>query len=292
MVAQMLNKKITVTDNKTGEEVEIDLFEAYDEKANWKERYSQPDEWKTMDTPGQSLTEFARMQNKMIQVNKYLHGNYDPNSPILLKKYLVGRLLGQFRSWIPYGFKQRFGKEQYDRMLGRTFKGRYRTLYDIGFTKSIRGLIGSAIHADEFAYGKKGTKDRLSDVNIDNLKMALREMQVLISLMATAALLKAAFEDLDDDDFLKGAGYVAINQLYRVEQDIYFYLSPNTFEEILRNPISVMQVYSDFGRAMTSSANYIMDSDFEGSRVAKDWGRSLPLANQIIKTDYLSKNLH
>jgi hypothetical protein len=122
--------------------------------------------------------------------------------------------------------------------------------------------------------------------------MALREMQVLISLMATAALLKAAFEDLDDDDFLKGAGYIAINQLYRVEQDIYFYLSPNTFEEILRNPISVMQVYSDFGRAMTSSANYIMDSDFEGSRVAKDWGRSLPLANQIIKTDYLSKNLH
>ena len=292
MVAQMLNKKITVTDNKTGEEVEIDLFEAYDEKANWKERYSQPDEWKPMDTPGQSLTEFARMKNKVIQVNKYLHGNYDPNSPILLKKYLIGRLLGQFRSWIPYGIKQRIGKEQYDRMLGRTFKGRYRTLYDIGFTKSIRGLIGSAIHADEFAYGKKGTKDRLSDVNIDNLKMALREMQVLISLMATAALLKAAFEDLDDDDFLKGAGYVAINQLYRVEQDIYFYLSPNTFEEILRNPISVMQVYSDFGRAMTSSANYIMDSDFEGSRVAKDWGRALPLANQIIKTDYLSKNLH
>ena len=290
LVAQMLHTKISVTDTRTGAQVQKNLFELMDNKGEWDTRYDIPSEWKDMKAGGQ-ITKLMQFRNKVVQVNKYLHGNYDPNSPFLMKKSLIGRAIGQFRSWIPYGFKQRFGEEQYDRMLGRAFKGRYRTFLDIGFTNSIKGVFGSLVRADEFAYGKKGTTDRLEDIDIDNLKMALREMLVLVSLIGTGVLLKASIED-DDDSWTAFSGRILANQLYRVEQDIYFYLDPRTFEEILRNPIAAIQVYKDFARASGDAMRYINDDDFETDTLLRSVGRNAPLINQFIKTNYLGNNLH
>lgn len=285
LVAQMLHQKITVVEKATGNKIEISLFDAFDSEAKWNDKYEVNKEW----DPAGKNNKVTKFMNKAIQVNKILHGNYDPNSPVLAKKYLIGRGLMQFRSWMPYGFYQRYATEHYDRQLGRKFKGRYRTMYDIGLAKSIKGLVGQIIMNEELAYGKKGEESRLSDIDIANLKMNLRELQILIAFMAMGTMLKMGLKDLDDDDPTRAVGYVLMNQLYRVEQDIWFYLSPGTFEEIVKNPLPVLKTIQDIDRVREATFDFITDEEYEAERVHEKVGKALPLSNQVIKTKYLSK---
>ena len=71
---------------------------------------------------------FVELANRLDQINKRVHGNYDPNSIMPIKQTLLGPMLMQFRSWLPEGFATRYENERFDPLLNRQVKGSIRTV--------------------------------------------------------------------------------------------------------------------------------------------------------------------
>ena len=112
MVATMLKRTIKDKNNK-----EHPLFEAYDVNGKLKDNFKTDEnnkDWEgSVDNEG-DLKKYMKLRNNIVQVNKRIHGNYDPDSPVQIKKWVLGRMLMQFRSWISEGFATRIEKNKYD----------------------------------------------------------------------------------------------------------------------------------------------------------------------------------
>lgn len=277
MVAQMMYIKVI---DKNGKE--RTLWDAYDKNGDWKvEEFGDPGEWSD-DVTSTTVNKFTKFRGHVIQVNKLLHGNYDTNSPILGKKALLGRMLFQYRSWIPAGFAQRFQNERYDDQLGRTTKGRYRSFASIGIMETIRTTFKGLI-------GLKSAYDNIDKaVDVENMRKNVAEMKIALALYALGIILRAGLDDDDDDTLMNYPARILLNQLWRVESDIYFYFSPATFKQIIKDPIPIIKLYTDFEKAISGSYNYIMDEDYEGESPYIKWMKAIPFLTQIPKTKYLA----
>jgi hypothetical protein len=94
-IAMMLNTK-NIKDLANNDRT---LFDAYtldaDNNLIWNEAEFGPQEaWQSL---GKNKTAFKL---KVEAVKKIIHGNYDPNSPVAIKKTALGRALMMFRNWV------------------------------------------------------------------------------------------------------------------------------------------------------------------------------------------------
>ena len=281
LVAQMMFTKITDLKGKVRS-----LWDAYDDNGEWKtNEFGEAGEWSDKGLEAETDNKFTRFRDKAIEVNKILHGNYDVASPTIAKKTLIGRMLFQYRSWMPEGFAQRFQDARWSSQLGRMVKGRWRTLGTLGFVESLR-VTSKALLGSKSAYS--GIDEA---VDVENMRKNVAEMKIAIALYALGVMLRAGVDDDDDDNLMNYPARLLINQLWRVESDIYFYFSPATFKQILRDPIPVMKLYLDFERAMNASYRYIMQDDYKGDAPIIKWMQFFPFTNQLIKTQWLSENV-
>jgi hypothetical protein len=286
-VSQMINTKIEVTRVDNGKKETIPLFYAFDSNGDWNTKlYEKQEDWDYIN--GDKMANF---RNKVIKTNYYMHGNYDPDNMPPIKRSVYMRALFQFRSWIPYGFAQRFIPEYYDADLGRMFKGRYRTFADIGVSNSLKGLLSFMFLSKEKAT-QKLEGDKISAEDISNLRMNLRELQILAGLIFFAFLIKSAMPDDDEEDeFLRGGMQILLNQLFRIEQDIYFYVSPRTLEDILRNPVPVFKLYIDYANAIRATIEYLSNpSEYERDHPLKKFAKANPGSNQYVNMMYSATN--
>ena len=275
MVANLLHKKVTINGK------EMTLWDAFDENGNFIDKNDK--DWNgAFDAEGENEA-YRKLRNSLVQQLKQVTGNADVNSPILAKKYILGRLLGQFRlSWIPEGVAARFEKEKFDAQLGTTVKGRYRTLYEI--LKKDR--FASVNHLFMLAVGSKKNGLKLSDLDIRNMKKNFAEIYWFATISAGMILLKMLAEGGDDDE----KNYAAItvyNQLNRVMSDIKFYASPQTAEDIIKNPIPALKVYKDAARAITAVKNYMTDEeggyDYDAQYLGNRLASPFPYVNMYPK---------
>jgi hypothetical protein len=245
LVAMMLNKQMKVKDLNGRETT---LFEAFDEKGNWKtEQYGPNTEWSGDIANKNEMKEFRKFRDRVIQVNKRLHGNYDPASYPLIKRYALGRLAMQFRSWMFEGFATRFEPLKYDEQLGREVKGRYRTITDVGVFKSLNAMI-------KIALSKKDGLSDLSPVDQANLRKNVREALIAISFAVLGALLAAGIDD-EDDAKTKFLTYT-LNRLHRIESDIYFFISPDEFQKMLKSPIPMVRTLIELQNLATDIVTF------------------------------------
>ena len=94
----------------------------------------------------------------------------------------------------------------------------------------------------------------------------------------------------DDEDSM--STYMArylISTLYRLRQDITFYINPATVVDLTGDVIPAVRTLSDFTKAMDSSLQYIYDADYQGDPV-RAWGRSFPVTRQITQSIWLAQN--
>ena len=99
---------------------EISMWEAFDENGEVKSGYML----------SKDMSNDAAISDYQIQVSQLIaqvHGNYNASSPLYGKKFVIGRVGFQFRTWMPEMFMRRFGGEQPDRLLGIKTKGRWRS---------------------------------------------------------------------------------------------------------------------------------------------------------------------
>jgi hypothetical protein len=229
-----------------------------------------------------------------VRVNIIIMGNADKNSPKFLNKTIIGRLIRQFRlSWLPEGFYNRFGKEDFDQQLGEVIKGRYTTYRDLGWGGSLQVLIKQLLYPLTKKNPYEGVT-RNSDgkpiqpVDIENMRRNLAELGMYATLMAVILTLKNM---RDDDDEENPGTQIMINLLIRTAQDIGFYVSPSVFEVVTRNPIPAMSVLIDYGKLFTATGKLITDSDYE----FEQWlfkltkaGLPIPQATLANKIRYMS----
>lgn len=259
MVGMMLNKEkffiIDSNGNKVG------LWEAYDNKGNWKSEFGEkPD-----------LTDF---RNALLDIQKTVHGNFDKkNSPYMVNKYVLGRLIGQFRtSWVLEGFRSRFQGEIYNEQLKEYEKGRFISLWgDKGIKQGLINIVKTGLR-DQFYYiFNRKLYNQLPEIDRVNMKRNLSELYILEILALLAIILK---EGLDDDDEKSALYKVTKNALNRNIEDIRFYISPVAFNEIIKNPIPLMKLYTDASAAKTAVEDIIIGNDnYVDNEGNRDWGK-------------------
>ncbi len=264
MLAVMFDTKVTDLQGK-----ERNVYEAYNVDGNWNvEEFGVNTEWEgDLNKYEEGQKRFA-LKNKMTQLVKKLHANVDPLSPLLIKKSVLGKMLMQFRSWVPEGFANRFERAEYDPLLGRWKKGRYRSFASLkdeeGFDvnnplgKSIKVTLQNVLNLVSFGVVGKNAGEGLSSVDKANLRKNAMEMLVYLGLISMYTMMKG-MED-DDEEKKEAANYI-INQCYRIQQDIVFYFSPTAFESIADNALPIFGLVIDFEKLVEKSTMYIVDPD-------------------------------
>lgn len=296
-VAMLLHDKVEVPG---GEKVSV--WDVLDFDGKWnKEKYEENLAWSNEDVTQQPA--WDKLRNKIIKVNITIHGNQDKNSPKLANKFILGRLLGQFRmSWLPEGWYNRFQSERFDDDLDRVVKGRYRSYGALGWGGSAvvmgRQLLNliPGVKVDPFngQMINKGTDDvkMISDspVDIENMRRNFAEAGFYLTLASMILMLKYLRDD-DDEDPIKNAGMqVLLNMMIRTQQDIDLYASPGVFNAVFRNPIPASNVIADYGKLMRATTRLVFDDDYEYSqwllKMTKA-GLPIPQATQINKWKYM-----
>lgn len=186
---------------------------------------------------------------RLDQVIKNLHGNYDPDSPLLIKKYTAGRMMTQFRTWMFESVNNRFGKEEYDQIMKRTKKGRYRSY------KLAHAMV---LPLMQDFYKAWTDSENMTDVDKANLRKNSVELLMLIGTMSTLALLAMGAED---DDEKKAYYNLAINMLSRAQDDILFYVNPSSFQNITKQLIPASSMITDTTQLITAAGRLIIGDD-------------------------------
>ena len=293
--AMMMHQKVKVTEND--EVKEITLWEALDGDGKWdSKRFGENPDW-AAGTELLKLTAWDKFKNKTVRVNQIIHGNQDKNSPKLWYKSIWGRLFGQFRlSWLPEGWYARFGEERDDLALGRKTKGRYWTFKDLGALGSVsllcKQLASTIMNIDPFTGVRRTDGKAITETDIENMRRNLAELGFIMSTVAIILTLRYM---ADDDDEKRRSTMLVLNTVLRVQQDLTFYSSPMTFDNILRDPIPALKVIKDGWKAAKASVRVMVDDEYE----YEQWlnavlraGLPIPQATLIPKTQYmLNKDL-
>ena len=281
MVAQMLNTSVTDLQG-----VERTLFDAYLENGKWNEAEFGSEEdagWDSLHLDGNTENNFTRFRDKVIQVNKQLHGNYDPASPILAKKYILGRALLMFRSWVAEGIAWRFQQERWDDQMRRNVKGRYITAWDVAREHGLFS-IPKALFNVQFGKDIEFEGEPLSALDLANFKSLLRELQILLALVVAGILVKLALADEDDDDeWTTWGGRMLLTQIYRVQQDLQFYTGGDGLGQVLTSPIPAYNAAKSAISVMWSGYDYLVDPEYSGTDLVDKFTRNVPYINQVYR---------
>ena len=192
-----------------------------------------------------------------------IHGNYDPASPLMIKKTIAGRAISQFRTWLYEAVAVRFEKERMEHAIGTTVKGRYRTVGGLIFENE--GRIGGLEFTKEFSksllnnftFGaiklKSFENTKLSDIDSQNMRKVAMELVLLLDVYIIIAMLKAGLSD--DEDEAKGLYNVLLNQGTRLKSDLLLYVNPIETRNILKDIIPAVSLFDDtvgFMKAVTN----------------------------------------
>jgi len=283
MIAYMLNTKVTTKEGK-----EISLWDAYDSTGTWEESKFDSeinDKFSGDVLDKTSMKGFREFQDKLHKIVK-IHGNFDPNSPAMYKKNIVGRLIGQFRfSWLAEGFMYRWGAKRDDIVLGREVKGIYRSFGALKTPdRSIVGTVGETLRllARKLLLQKTTFKegDNLSPEDVANMKQALTEAQIVIMLSLAIMLLKGLN---DDDDEKNRYLTLIVNNAIRLRSDTMFYLSSDIFD-MGKNIVPAAGVLTDTYDAIKSIVDNITDEDYDGTRTVNKIFKALPYGGPVRST--------
>ena len=284
-IAKMLNTKIDENGNT--------LWDMYDKEGNVKKEFKGLESEWTTKLDAETQNKFTAFRDASIEMNKVNHGNYDPNSALLIKREIWGRIGTQFRTWAFEGFNTRWGEKVYNAQLGRYTEGRYKAYKQTGIKGSIAMFAKSILNTLTLGFGvseKSMRGDIKDDLTYANMRKNISSFKFWLAIMGAGLLLKGLAEDEDDDESKK-LYTLLINSFYRLEQDGEFYANPGTAAEVLRNPAPIMKTLRDISAAANATYDYAIDSEgYEESRrdpVSKKWMKTVPFGNSIRSLDYL-----
>ena len=288
-VASLLHEKITTKDGK-----EISLWNAFDDKGQWnRELFTDEvnEQWDANEQNENTNKGLKKYRNKIVQVNKLIHGNYDKDSNIAMSRNAIGRLLLTFRRWVFEGWASRFEGETYDQLLERTRKGRYRTYFDLFKSEQEKSGTANALFTvlktiGQYIIGKKDTLNQLSEVDAENMRKNIMELIIYTTLASMLLVLKQI--ELPDDDPRKRALNALINQGNRLTNDMTFYVNPYAQKQILQQNMPAMSLLTNTAEFMNAAGRALIGDDEIGtghykgeSRLLRETFQLFPVSRQV-----------
>jgi hypothetical protein len=252
--------------------------------------------WKLINQEGKYTTEEANqvpwevIRNKIIGVNKIIMGNFDKSSPMLAKKNILFRLMGQFRlSWFSEGIASRVESERYDAQLGRIRKGRYRTYQDLGFFQSLSIILKQMLSAlpgvkiDPFnnASFKKGK--HFTDTDRANMRRNLAEIAWFLSIYSVVHML-GVLANGDDEDKKKWYTFW-MNMGIRSYQDVALYSNPSVLDQIIGTPAPALGTVRDVQKFLSATGKLMTDNEY----TYEQWLLKLTRAGFIPQTTLINR---
>lgn len=136
--------------------------------------------FKTLD--GKEITpEFIKRQKKAIAyVNRSMHGAFGADEKGLIHQYALGRLIMNFRQWMPAHYARRFNKLHYDATLGDFREGYYMT--------TARFIWDSLQQIKKGEFDLRTRYKTLDDVQKANIRRAITETMILAILYLLSTL--------------------------------------------------------------------------------------------------------
>lgn len=253
--------------------------------------------------PADKINDTVLKIKALIQRN---HGNYNPLSPMLVKRHGIGRLFMQFRTWMVEGVRMRWGYRdgEKDEILGTVRKGRYWSLIDTmksskgGATKAIVGQMLLNFIPFKSKLGIKSNpidgyfKDRKtpSPADVANLKRVALELNMLLGVYAVGIVMRMMLKDLDDDDWKKRFGFFTLNQITRARTDVMMYVNLNEATKLLQDPIPALRIFSNAASVIDAADKTLQGKpDYENgiyeghNRMIKAIFAQIPFLSQAYK---------
>lgn len=158
---------------------------------------------------GTEFTErdMMNMKSKIQEVNHKMHGAFNDVDRGEANRWVIGRMLMQFRQWMPAFYTSRFRNERINIVTGETEEGFYRTYF-----KFITGFIGDLFRL-KFNFLTRFRN--LTDSQKANVRMAFFESSLAILLLCLTKM-KFMKPDKDDPAF---ANIIRYN-LYRLKMEL------------------------------------------------------------------------
>ena len=267
---------------KNDRDEDSNLFEAFDDKGNIKSG------WKLSDT--KSNDEFLLdVDLRMLQLKHKIHGNY--GDKLMGKEKILGRMLFQFRTWMPEMFNARFGKADYDHILQKELKGRWRSLASTMFLGSEYNgnqfsAVENSIHTlkqicKKVLFMRTSFDGRMSETDAANMKANMMELHFMLGIMALMLLLRAAVpDDEKKDNFTYN---FLINMLTRQQNDIMVFANPMTFEQINKNVLPVMSILTETSSLVDAVKDEFSDDERQAGRSFVKLAKLVPGATQAVR---------
>lgn len=226
-------------------------------------------------------------QLKINEIVKSILARNNSTDPIQMNKKWYFRMIGQFRmSWMFEGFNRRFGEQKDNLILEADTKGYYRSTWEQFWNKEGNFSFNDGMKAMWSVLTKQDTE--LSELDKTNIKKFLREISLILSTY-TLWMIFSGVEDDDEEDgvfFNKTANFL-INQSYRVNRDLTFFISPSSAIEVTSNIAPALKTSADAMRiidAMVKTATgnpYVYEgTKREELRVPRAIEKFTPIVNQ------------
>lgn len=253
LVAYCLHTKVKVP-TESGDYKEVRLWDAIEvvPDAMSEGKYS-----KAQIIPGTLSLEggpinIVKESEKIKKINFNLFGVYNSQDMFMARKYTIGKLLTNFRSWMSTSYDYRFGKKHYDVVLEKEVEGYYTATYKI-----ITGFITDAIR---FGVQWEAYKDTLSSEDLANINRAITEISQYGIFSLSRFMLGVGDVGNEDEDW-----YIKLLQYYSVrmttELSALCPINPVAFAmenaKILRTPIPaytpIIDLFTALGSMFTPS---------------------------------------
>ena len=248
MVAMMLNRKVQT--NKG----ELNLYEIFDDNAEIRTDIELKEDFDS-----------TAFKIKMDEVNEIIHGNYNKNSPVEIKKHAFGQMIMQFRSWMPEGFATRFDDDKYSYNLNRVREGRYRLYFGENRGQNLKNLgrtLTASLRRLVFLQNNK-IYDDLKEHELANLRKNAAELHTIVSVIGLALILKAGIDDDDEDSFRRYLSNFALNSLFRLQDDLMYFANPLSAEQLTRSSIPALKTIPDGLRVIDYTTRVLFDEDID-----------------------------
>lgn len=278
MLAVLHNKKNNVLDKHGNEVSLLDALEVIkDETGNGelmiKDGYTKKN--------GEKLTEadLQKIKRKIAYVNKSMHGAFGTFEKGMIHKYAVGRLIMNFRQWMPAHYQRRFRGLHYDTDLGE-----YREGYYVSGYKFIKGCVQDLVKAKiQWVARYK----ELSEMQKYNLRRAAAETIIMVMLITAISL-------LGDEKDKKGnwAYRDLIYQLKRMQMETFAstplsgYGFLDNIIKVLNSPAAALKTTERISHLLklTDIFSTIQDGKYKGeNRYFHNLERDLPFYGQLVK---------
>lgn len=226
----------------------------------------------------QAFKLLANFKNKVISVNKYIHGSYDKSGRAQIESSLLGSLIMQFHKHLPMSIRKRYNfTGSYNESRETVNKGRYASLID--FIKlsvdkvncseeertALKAVQNTFRNIIDFALNIKLNYQLLEDYDKANIRRSLGDISGILAALFAVVALKCVGDDDDDDSILYNLALYEADRLGSESGQYFPLIAYSEAKKIWQSPIAAGSGITDVLSSMNMLAHMIIDGeDFDG----------------------------